>query len=274
MTHEVPELRIVDQKLLDRLKARQQSLMIGPLAFTADSLLAGRRPKYILAGLIKCGQYGGSYTLTGKHLLGCVAARDRGTCDNRLNIRTETLEASVLNGLRKHLMDPALFKEFCVEFTQTVNRLRMERRAGLVAQRKELDCMQRDLDRAIQAIVDGVPRIQLKDRIGALETRKAELQAILAEAAEPPTLLTPTWPRPSEPPCGLSGGLAGPACRSAAVETLNALVDRVDLVPENGELSILLRGDLAAMLSFASNKKTRHHCWYGVIFACVASIVG
>jgi hypothetical protein len=29
----------------------------------------------------------------------------------------------------------------------------------------------------------------------------------------------------------------------------------VDLVPENGELSIVLRGDLAAMLSFAINKK-------------------
>jgi hypothetical protein len=36
---------------------------------------------------------------------------------------------------------------------------------------------------------------------------------------------------------------------------LRALVDRVDLMPENGELAIMLRGDLAAILSFAANKK-------------------
>ena len=33
------------------------------------------------------------------------------------------------------------------------------------------------------------------------------------------------------------------------------LVDQVALVPEGNELSIVLRGDLAAMLTFAANKK-------------------
>ena len=31
----------------------------------------------------------------------------------------------MLSGLRTHLMDPALFKEFCAEFTAEINRLRM-----------------------------------------------------------------------------------------------------------------------------------------------------
>ncbi len=56
----------------------------------------------------------------------------RGTCDNRLNIRTETLAASVLNGLQKHLMELGLFTGCCEEFTQTVNRLRMKRGVELV----------------------------------------------------------------------------------------------------------------------------------------------
>ncbi|MFD2439948.1 recombinase zinc beta ribbon domain-containing protein [Paracoccus kondratievae] len=53
-----------------------------------------------------------------KDLLGCSTARNKGTCDNRINIRRDALEASVLNGLRKHLMEPALFREFCTEFTR------------------------------------------------------------------------------------------------------------------------------------------------------------
>jgi hypothetical protein len=46
-------------------------------------------------------------------LVGCSTARNKGTCDNRKNIRRDQLEARVLNALRHHLMDPALFKEFC-----------------------------------------------------------------------------------------------------------------------------------------------------------------
>lgn len=158
-----------------------------------------------------------------KELYICSAALPLATRepDNRLNIRVKTLEASVLNGLQKHLMDPALFKEFCDEFTQTVNRLRMERSADLIAQRKELDRTQRDLDRAIQAILDGVPGAKLKDRIGALETRKAELQAVLAEATEPPpALLHPNMAETYRSRIeALQEALQEPACRAAAIDS-------------------------------------------------------
>ncbi len=43
--------------------------------------------------------------------------------------------------------------------------------------------------------------------------------------------------------------------KAEAAETVRALVDQVTLVPENGELAIILRGGLAAMLSYAANKK-------------------
>ena len=91
-----------------------------------------------------------------KDLLGCATSRSKGACDNRLNIRRDALEASVLSDLLTPLMEPELFKEFCDEFTREVNRLRIERSADIISQRKELERVQRDLDRAIQAILDGV----------------------------------------------------------------------------------------------------------------------
>ena len=42
-------------------------------------------------------------------------------------------------------MEPELFKEFCDEFTREVNRLRIERGAGLAAMRGELPRIQREL---------------------------------------------------------------------------------------------------------------------------------
>ncbi|MGH1587571.1 hypothetical protein ACRBEV_03475 [Methylobacterium phyllosphaerae] len=43
--------------------------------------------------------------------------------------------------------------------------------------------------------------------------------------------------------------------RAEAAELFRTLVDQVTLVPENGELRIVLRGDLAGILRFAANTK-------------------
>lgn len=92
-----------------------------------------------------------------KDLLGYSTARNKGTCDNRLNIRRDTLEASVLSGLRTHLMEPDLFKEFCNEFTREVTRLRMEHGADLVAMRAELPRIDRELAKPLTALKAGGP---------------------------------------------------------------------------------------------------------------------
>ena len=43
--------------------------------------------------------------------------------------------------------------------------------------------------------------------------------------------------------------------RALAADKLRTLVSRIDLVPDGAELVIVLRGDLAAILTFASGKK-------------------
>jgi site-specific DNA recombinase len=52
------------------------------------------RNPYLFAGLMKCGCCGNGYTLISKDLLGCAAGRNKGTCNNRLNVRRDTLEAA------------------------------------------------------------------------------------------------------------------------------------------------------------------------------------
>ncbi|MGY4281260.1 hypothetical protein ACVWXO_000480 [Bradyrhizobium sp. LM2.7] len=123
---DVPELRILDQDTWDAVKTRQQTLAYEPSGPGENKLNDRRRPRHLFAGLVKCGCCGGGYTMISKDLLGCATARNKGTCDNRLNIRRDAMEASVLSGLRTHLMEPELFKEFCQEFTREVNRLRID----------------------------------------------------------------------------------------------------------------------------------------------------
>ncbi|WP_246648856.1 hypothetical protein [Bradyrhizobium canariense] len=191
-----------------------------------------------------------------KDLLGCATARNKGTCNNRLNIRRDALEASVLSGLRTHLMKPELFKEFCQEFTREVNRLRIERGADIEAQRRELERTDRELDKGVQAILEGVPGAKLKDKIGALEARKAELVDLLANAEEPPPLLHPNMAEIyHQRVAALYESLQSEGERAEAAEVCRTLVDQVTLVPNGEELAIILRGDLAAILRFAAGKK-------------------
>ncbi len=126
IVREVPELRIVEQQLWDECKARQAELCKNtrPDCVADRPFWARTRPKYLLSGLLRCGSCGGAYTKINANLFGCATARNKGTCSNRLNIRTDVIELMVLDGLKWRLMDSALFEEFAAEFTRELNRRR------------------------------------------------------------------------------------------------------------------------------------------------------
>lgn len=146
---EAPELRIVDDGLWNATKARQAAIKTkrdGDGNEVQNSFRDRRRPKYLFSGLIKCACCRGGYAMISADLIGCSTARNKGTCDNRRSIQREHLEVRVLNALRYHLMDPALFREFCDEFTREMNRLRMEGSASIDAARSEIKRIDRELE--------------------------------------------------------------------------------------------------------------------------------
>ena len=256
IVQDVPELRIIDDDLWRDVRERQASLRMKPRENSVDLIAGRRRPKHLFSGLLRCAACGGSYTMISKDLLGCGTARTKGTCANRLNIRCDALEASVLDGLRHHLMEPSLFREFCEAFTREVNRLRIEETSSISAAQAELARVKRDIDRTIQAILDGVPGSTVKEKMGRLEARKEELTDQLARAERPPPLLHPSLAQIyRERIASLSETLGRPDTRAEAAEAIRSLVSGIELAPEDGRLAIVLRGDLAAMLSFASHKR-------------------
>ena len=158
-------LRFSDAYLWTNVRARQSSLKVTSGETGANPTAERRRPKYLFAKLTRCGACGGGYNLISGTLLGCATARNKSTCANRLNIRRDTLEATVLDGLRGQMMEPALFKEFCDEFTREVNRLRMVGSASLEAKRAELPKIVRQIRGIIEAIKDGLYQSSMKVEI-------------------------------------------------------------------------------------------------------------
>ncbi|GGB13394.1 resolvase [Brucella endophytica] len=193
VVQEMPELRIVDQAIWDAVKERQEKLAHDPAIETSNNFLCERRrPKHLFTGLIKCGCCGGGYSMISKDMLGCTNARSKGTCNNRLNIRRDTLEAAVLSGLEKHLMEPELFREFCEEFTREVNKARMDARVSIEAGEAEIKKIDRELEKILDLYLkDALSVDMVKERGAKLESRKQELKAFLDGAEKPPALLHP-----------------------------------------------------------------------------------
>ena len=254
MSKDVPGLRIVPDELWTAAKARQKQTRHAMRS--AGSIGGAKRPQYLFSGLTKCGVCGAGFIMSSQNRLGCFGARDQGRCDNHLTIRRDEVEARVLRALQEKLLGQDLFAEFCDEFTREMNRLRGEQRASLVAAERELARVKSEIEKVIDAVVQGVPGSEVKARMTALQDRKDILLKQLESANEPPPLLHPGMAELyRNKVTDLAKALEDPESRSEATESLRGLIEAIVLTPDQGELRIELKGNLAAMLGAATNAK-------------------
>ncbi len=254
----VPALRIIDEALWQRVKERQLAVRKNtrPDKRQPAQFWEGRRPRYLFSGLIKCGACGGNYVVISKHLYGCARARDRGTCSNLLNIRRDALEATVINGLKSRLMDPALFEVFAREFIAELNRIRAAGQARRRNLEDEQATIERRLRKLVDAIADGVSARALKDELLRLEARQQELGQILSKPADARPLIHPALAAIyRRKVADLHEALQHEDTRAEAAEILRDLIDEITLVPDDGTLRIDLRGALAGILQLTSDSK-------------------
>ena len=266
----VPDLRIVSEDLWQAVKTRQK---------TARRVIAqgggirserARRPAYLLSGLIKCGVCGGGFSIIREKTYGCSAAKNKGTCSNRATIKRDLLEESVLAGLKDNLMEPELVKEFVSEYHRELNRLNSSAEQEVDRARRDLDKVDREMDRLVQAIKDGVKASRVVEELDALEQKKVELAAKVQQApARAPRLhpnLAELYRKKVE---NLRGVLNDDDTRPEATNILRDLVDEIRIHPGGEAPKIELVGDLARILSFA-NENPRRNKTAGVEVTMVA----
>lgn len=251
ITKDVPALRIVDQDIWDRVKARQRGLR------TLPEFHQKQRPRKLLSYLLTCGCCGGGFSKVSQNHYGCSTARNKGTCANRLTVRQAELEGLVIGALQSRLMDPALCAEFCEEYTRQRNRLRGEKNAHLAAAKAEFGKLVKERENLIQAIKDGVPASEVKDDLARVVSRREELETLLATTKEDPVLLHPGMAEHyRQQVAALAEALTADETRAEAADLLRALIDRIELTPdeESNKLEIDLYGDLAGILGLAAKR--------------------
>jgi site-specific DNA recombinase len=257
---DVPEMRIVDQELWDKVKTRQGEQKASKFGDKGPGYWDRRRPRYLFSGLVKCGECGGGVVNLNAERVGCASARNKGTCDNRRTMKRETLEATILDGLQHHLMDTDLYEIFCEEYTRHLNTIRIQHNASLEGAKAELQKIDRETNKLIDAICDGIPAIKVKDRMWALENRKTELEQLVANTEEEPVLVHPAMATVYRDQVKqLCEALNEDGRRAEAVDLIRTLVDRIVLTPVEIDgkrtLEIDLHGHLAGILSLGAQTK-------------------
>jgi hypothetical protein len=255
---EVPHLRIINDELWERVKARQTATRTQISGKSATRSELARRPRYLFSGLLTCADCGGGFTLVSKRHYGCANLRNRGTCTNRLTIRRDVLEETVLSGLRDNLLHPDLIREFVAEYQREFNRLRHGEQAAHALRLRELAKVERQITNIIDAVKEGLRSPAMMDELSALEERKAGLTD---ETREAPVKMPHLHPGLAElyrrKVDDLAAALNDDALRSEAAEVLRSLISAIRLVPQDGALAIELVGALAGILALGKEERPR-----------------
>ncbi|WP_017998889.1 recombinase family protein [Paracoccus sp. N5] len=257
---EVPELRIIDQSLWDRVKTRQEGRKIEQ---TDKEAWERRKPRFLLTGLVKCGCCGGGFSTVGKDRFGRSNSRNKGksVCTNRTGITRQDLEDRILTILSERLMDPELVKVFAAEYIAERNRLAARHVDDRAVKEKELAKIIRDQDVLVNALLSGLPPERIKAKLEQLETRQKHLERDLATAPAP-AALTRIHPRMAENwqerIRALIAGLTEPEAEGEAREAIRGLIEKIVAtpVPTKGRrmrLELVLHGDLAGILALSLN---------------------
>jgi site-specific DNA recombinase len=262
---EVPELRIVDDELWQRVKLRQAELAkqfgataLGVRVARAKRLNGLCRPAFLLSGLLICGCCGGRYGIVVNDRNGCLGHFRKGICDNGRTIRRDDIERRVLAGLTDSLVSPEAVAVAVRAYAEETNRQNHERRAEAEADRRTLEKIERGLKGIMTAIEDGMYQPAMKTRMDELTQQKAEIQARFADA---PADVPDVHPNIAElyraKVTRLAETLAAPESNGEAREDIRSLVGEVVLTPGEkwGQIHAILRGELMAILDLAEGRR-------------------
>jgi hypothetical protein len=153
------------------------------------------------------------------------------------------------------LITPEHFESFIDAFTKELNWLTADRSGDKEVIENRLTMINNQLEKAVDAILNGADAVTLNTRMKEPEGEKAELQVqLLATGTEPRMLLHPNMSRLV---AKLSEALTSDPTNREAFEAIRSLLDKVTLHPTDEGFDMDIEGDLANILPVSSEGKVK-----------------
>jgi site-specific DNA recombinase len=270
ITTAVPDLRIVPAELFSAAQAIKSER-------GKEHPSHSRRPRHMLAGLLRCGCCGSAMAINNVTHVGrriyCGRRKEGGRCANGKTYQLEPIEQRVLVALRKALSDPRMIEIQLAEYRAERKRLAaaesgkrstLERAAGVAS---------RAIERIVDAIASGTmteadARVRLPELRQRRDTAQAELAAMPPQdkviALHPAAVLSYLKSVEELAEALRNRIVAGD---DQATGRLRELVMAVVIHPKKGEPDIQVTGRLAQLTGLAEAfpsmvvAGSRYHHW-------------
>lgn len=218
ITHEMPELRVIDDATWNRVQAR--------LRARAELFKPGRggRSTYLLSGLLRCGVCGGAYVIGALRpaRYGCSTHRHAGAvgCGNGIMVRQDRIEPAVLDPVRRELLsDEAI--DLAMQTMRELARQDRDHRSTAALDREIVDIERLKSEGVLSPAVAAAAMDQARTERRALQQ---PIDGLFGAADD--------WRAAVEDLRSVIGGEDMPAAR----EALRKVVGTVQLIPEDGQL--------------------------------------
>ena len=194
----LPKLRIVEEELWQRVKARQRERAerIGArvrAGLKLDPRRRGGAPgRYLFSTLLKCAVCGASFVMSSKTHYRCasqVNGRER-FCTNTLSVKRSTVERALLDDLKTRLLAP----EAIAKVRELVEKGLAEFPKPHADNSARIATLTAEIERLVDAVATGAlaPSSAVRERQQRAETELARLEA---QAAAPAANVTRMLPR-------------------------------------------------------------------------------
>lgn len=179
-------LRIVPQSTWDRAAARIAHR-------TRHHVRSGYVAKYLLSGLLKCGECGGHFVMADARAYSCSSFKGGKACGNAYRVPRRPLETTVLEPIRKQLLDPDLVRLMAEEMRRYYDERMQAAQTSAAEAPKELQELDARLARLRERLKVGDPDLtgdELATAIQRVEAKRTELLATAPPAKARAKVLT------------------------------------------------------------------------------------
>jgi site-specific DNA recombinase len=264
LTHERPELRIVEETLWSAVRARRKTVSAkykGASPITCPA----RRTSHPLSGLLKCALCGFPMIIAGgspNRIYRCSGHRDRGVCTNNLHVRADILRDAVFGELQKILLDDAAVfyaRKRWAERQGQASRKRTEEVRGAEGEIQTVEAQIRRLLDFIMSTDDGTSLGAVREALRERQLEKAALESRLmaAKVRDSAPIHLPTAAEVRTAVLDLESALSHDPIRARAILS-RVFAGGVLLVEPGPDSKLVIRSEvLPLMLVAAKTSKPR-----------------
>ena len=180
VVRELPEIRIVPQKVWDAVKARQQQM-----STTNGGTVSHKRHQRLLSGFLTCANCGATLVLRGANTYGCASRHNRGAavCDTRVTVNVAEAETTVLQVLQEVLFSEDLLADVTATVRRHLAEAAREKPRGQGRQtslRARLAEVEATIGRLTEAIAQGLLVEDLRRKAAEAQAKRELLREELA----------------------------------------------------------------------------------------------